>query len=411
MKTRLISLLVTAIAVIALLPAPSAQANDRPFEGVTLNFFNWGYFSNPELIQQFERETGITVNYSRYNSNEELFTRLMTGGTHYDIMIPSDYMVAQLINTVNSNGDLGMLRPLNWDNIPNIQYVDDFFRNQNFDPHNRYSVPYAWGVTGIVYNTNYVETPTSWNALWDEQHRGRILMFNNSRDAFGVAALLLGHDINDLSEDTLAAQSELLRSQRSLVRQYVMDEIYVMMPGRQAHLAPWYVGSFFYMHYNNNDLNFAKDLEEGVNFFLNNMVIPYNSRNPEAAEAFINFFTSPEISGRNMAFVGYSTPIYEARAWIAYDTETNPYGLPPEHMALAYPSYEWLSANALPHMFQFRTIEEVNNLNNEWRRLRAGRDNLLIYWIGVPAVIILLAAGYIIMKQRKKKRDAAIDED
>ncbi|MCL2546788.1 MAG: spermidine/putrescine ABC transporter substrate-binding protein [Oscillospiraceae bacterium] len=398
MKKKIVSLLVMAIVLAGI--TPLSQTADacvtcednthgvQDFTGVTINVFNWGLFIDEDLIAEFEAETGITVNYSTYSTNEELYTQLQIGGASYDVIVPSDYMIEQLIEE-------DMLFPLNFNNIPNFQYIDELFLNPAYDPQNAFSVPYAWGITGIIYNSDHVSTPTSWGALWNEDYANRILMFNNPRDAFGVAALYRGDNINDMSDEAIIAQRELLIEQRPLVLQYVMDEIYTLMPAGEAWLAPWYVGSFFYMQYSNPSLRFAIP-DEGVNFFVNAMVVPASSRHPEAAEAFINFFTRPDVSGRNMNHVGYSTPVTAAREYIE---------LSDENFALAYPDYEWLRANAFEHMFAFESVEATNRLNDEFRRVRAER-NLLPYLIGVPAVVVVLAGLFIAMKVAKKRRAA-----
>ena len=180
---------------ISLLPAPAKAA-----ESVTINVYNWGQYISDgsdgclDVNAAFTEATGIQVNYMTFDSNESMYTKLKTGGSTYDVIIPSDYMVGRLIAE-------DMLEPLDFDNIPNYQYIDESFKNTAYDPDNRYSVPYTWGAVGIIYNTKYVEEVTSWSALWDERYAGKILMFDNPRDAFAIAQFRLGFSVNDEDDD------------------------------------------------------------------------------------------------------------------------------------------------------------------------------------------------------------------
>ena len=286
---------------------------------ITLNVYNWGQNiadgsdDTMDIIAEFEkRYPNIDVNYNTYASNEELYTKLSTGGVTVDVIIPSDYMVARLKNE-------GMLEPLNKDNIPNLANIDESFLNQSFDPDNTYSVPYTWGTVGILYNTQYVDPAdvTGWELLWNEDYAGKILMFDNSRDAFGVAQYLLGYDINTSDKAELQACAEKLKEQKPLLQQYVMDQVYDLMENEVAWIAPYYAGDCMAMMQENENLAFYLPEDQGFNFFIDSMCIPTCCQEKDAAELFINFMCEPEISGANMDYIWYGSPVKGARDYMA----------------------------------------------------------------------------------------------
>ena len=236
-----------------LIPAPEAHAAPN-----TINVYNWGQYISDgtdgyiDINAAFEEATGIHVNYMTFDSNETMYTKLKTGGSSYDVIIPSDYMVGRLI-------DEGLLLPLNFDNIPNYQYMDEAYKNTAYDPDNLYSVPYTWGTVGIIYNSAYVdeEDVGSWDLLWNSKYAGKILMFDNPRDAFAIAESMLGYSLNTRDEDELRAAAYKLIEQKPLVQAYVMDQIYDKMERGEAWIAPYYAGDYLMMVGENEDLRFC----------------------------------------------------------------------------------------------------------------------------------------------------------
>lgn len=214
-----------------------------PDTGVVINVYNWGeYISNGvegsmDVNAEFTRRTGIGVNYTTYDTNEAMYAKLASGGGDYDIIVPSDYMVSRMIEE-------DMLAELDFSNIPNFQYIDETFRNPAYDPENRYSVPYTWGLVGLFYNTDYVtkEETQSWDVLWDEKYAGKILMFDNSRDSFGIAMKLLGYSFNSTDLNQWQEAADLLVQQAPLVQSYAMDQIFQKMESGEAWIAPYYSG-------------------------------------------------------------------------------------------------------------------------------------------------------------------------
>ena len=281
----------------------------------TLYVYNWGQYISEgddgslDVIAAFEEAyPNIRVQYSTYDSNEIMYSKLANGGITVDVIIPSDYMIGRMVQE-------GMLEELNFDNIPNYQYIDDAFKNTSYDPENKYSVPYTWGTVGIIYNTKYVDEAdvTGWELLWNEKYAGKILMFDNSRDAFGIAEYLLGYDVNTTDETELQDCAAKLAEQKPVVQQYVMEQIFGAMENEEAWIAPYYAGDYLTMVEENPDLAFYRPTAQGYNMFIDAMCIPTCCQEKKAAETFINFLCSPEISSANMAFLGYSVPSTAAK--------------------------------------------------------------------------------------------------
>lgn len=326
----------------------------------TLNVYNWGqYISNGEddtrdLISEFTEKTGIKVNYNVYDSNESMFTKLETGGSSIDIVIPSDYMIERLI-------DNNMLLEIDFSNVPNYKYVDEQFKNLSYDPENKYSVPYTYGTVGLIYNTKYVkETVDSWSILWNKKYKDKVLMFDNPRDSFAIAQTYLGYDVNNCTNDQLYDCFEILAEQKPMVQQYVMDQIFETMVSEEAWIAPYYAGDFYTMYDDNDNLAFAHP-KEGFNYFVDAMCIPKSSKNKSAAEEFINFFCDPEISAANMEYIGYSSPISKAREFMDEETANDP---------IIYPSPELLKKS---YMFENLPDETLQYFNKLWLKVKISK--------------------------------------
>ena len=315
---RIFKRVCAAVLVVCLLVGGIFLVFSARQETITLNVYNWGQNiadgsdGTVDIIAAFEEAyPQIDVNYTTYASNEELYSKLSTGGITVDVIIPSDYMIARMIQE-------NMLLELDFENIPNFSYVDDQFKNPDYDPQNLYSVPYTWGTVGILYNTKYVDEAdvTGWELLWNEKYKDKILMFDNSRDAFGIAQYLLGYDVNTTDKSELQACAEKLIEQKPIVQQYVMDQIYSAMENEEAWIGVYYAGDCMLMMESNEDLAFYLPTHQGFNLFTDAMCIPNCSQEKEAAELFINFMCDPEISGANMDYICYGSPISEARNYM-----------------------------------------------------------------------------------------------
>ena len=319
---------------------------------ITLNVYNWGQNiadgsdETLDIIAAFEAEyPDIDVNYITYSSNEELYTKLSTGGITVDVIIPSDYMIARLANE-------GMLEELDFENIPNYAGVDDAFKNRDFDPENKYSVPYTWGTVGILYNTKYVDEAdvTGWELLWNEAYADKILMFDNSRDAFGIAQFLLGYSINTTDKAELQACADKLKEQKPLLQQYVMDQVYDLMENEVAWIAPYYAGDCMAMMQNNEDLAFYLPVDQGFNFFIDSMCIPTCCQEKDAAELFIDFMCRPDISGANMDYIWYGSPISAAKEYMDETLATSDVVYPSEEVLANGTSFAFLPEDISRYM-------------------------------------------------------------
>lgn len=302
-------------------------------QDMSINVYNWGEYiadGSEEGIMdvnaEFEAATGIKVNYTTYATNEELYAKMKGGGADYDIIIPSDYMIARMIKE-------DMLATLDYDLIPNSKYVMDTFKNPIYDENNAHSVPYTWGTVGIIYNKNLVdETNIDWDILWNEKYADQILMFDNPRDAFAIAEIILGYSLNTENPDELKAAAEKLKEQKSLVQAYVMDEIFDKMGAEEAALAPYYAGDAVTLMADYDFLGFAVP-ESGTNRFVDAMCIPKTSQKAEAAHMYINFLMEPEVALANCEYIGYSTP--HSQVFEMLDDEIKNDGF-------SYPSDEYL---------------------------------------------------------------------
>ena len=388
MKKRIVAMALALLLLAAALPAGVLAAEETE----SINVYNWGQYISDgsdgyiDVIEEFEKATGIHVNYTTFDSNETMYTKLKTGGSSYDVIIPSDYMIARLIAE-------DMLEPLDFSNIPNYQYIDESFKNTDYDPENVYSVPYTWGTVGLIYNTKYVDNVTSWTALWDEAYKGKILMFDNCRDAFGIAELIKGFSLNTEDQAEFEDVAALLQEQKPLLQQYVMDQIFERMEREEAWIAPYYAGDFLMMVQENPDLAFCLP-EEGFNLFIDAMCIPKGCTNKAGAEAFINFLCDPEISGRNLDYLGYSTPISAAKEYMDPETVSSP---------VAYPDAETLSRGA---SFRALSIDANQRMDALWLDVKSTGSNTTVYLIAGGAAIVILVVLLIVLQVRKKKKKA-----
>ena len=294
---------VMACCFVAVVVFLTGATSSRP----VVNVCSWGEYIDTDLITQFEEETGIRVNYQTVESNETLYSLLKSGGADYDVVVPSDYMIARLIEE-------DMLEELDYGNIPNFGLIDDRFRNLSYDPENIYTVPYTWGTLGIIYNTSMVDGEiTSWSALYDDQYAGNVLLINNSRDALGAALCCLGYSVNTADEAQIREAYGLIAdaNRRGVFQGKVMDEVFQKMEGGNAAIATYYAGDYLTMAENNEDLAFVVP-EEGSNWFVDAMCVLKDAPHKTEAEMWINFIASTEANLANMDFIGYASPNREA---------------------------------------------------------------------------------------------------
>ena len=350
MKKKVFALVLSVVMVMSLTAGLTGCGSSAESKG-EVNVYNWGEYIDETLLDEFTQQTGIKVNYTTYSDNESLYSMLSSGTVDYDVIIPSDYMISRLISE-------GMLEKLDFDNIPNYSYIDDAYKGLEYDPDNEYSVAYTWGTVGIIYNTTMLDyVPDSWSVLWDENLSGQILMFDNSRDALGIALKYLGYSQNTTDEAQIKEAVDLLIKQRPLVQSYVMDQIFDKLEGGEAAVGPYYAGDAITMIAENPDLAFVTP-KEGTNLFVDAMCVPKGAANKANAEAFINFMCDPENMAKNIEFIGYSSPSSAARELLSDDLKDS---------EIAYPDTSLLANDDTFINLPQATLDLYDS---EWVRLR-----------------------------------------
>ena len=342
-------------------------------EKLTLNVYNWGeYISDGsedsfDTIMEFEswyEETygvPVTVNYSTYASNEDMYSKLSSGAVSYDVIIPSDYMIARMMEEE-------MLLPLNFENIPNAENINESFHGLYYDPEDKYTVPYTYGIVGVIYNENVVDAADAgdWDLMWNEKYAGSILQYNNSRDAFGTAMYKLGLDVNSTDKAVWDQAAQALIDQKPVVGSYVMDEIYNMMEAGEAAVGSYYAGDYFTMLENQaEDVSLKFYYPERTNYFIDAMCIPACTRNQELAEIFINYMLSEEAAIANAEFINYGSPnrsVYENPGYIE--------AMGPEAMEILYPELDAFGEKYNEFAYRNMTQDMLDYLNTLWENVK-----------------------------------------
>lgn len=378
----------------------TTQFDYEKFKGVELSVYNWGYYisdgseGSVNVNEEFEKLTGIKIVYDNYDSNESMHAKLESGGSvDYDVIFPSDYMIGRLIEE-------GRLAELNFDNIPNYKYIDSKYKGLEYDPEDKYSVPYNVGKVGVIYNTEMVEEiPDSWSLLWDERYKGKLLNFNNSRDAFAIAQFYLGLDINGDNKADWDKAYEKLVEQKVLLQAYVMDEVFNKMESGEAVAAPYYAGDFFTMYENNDKLGFYYP-KEGTNVFVDAVCVLKDSKNKEAAELYINFLLDPQIAKANAEYMYYASPntaVIEDEEYLSFLDE-----LHPNAFEILYADVE--NCDSFTNLSQ----DTKDYMADKWTSLGAAiteeSNNIGVY---ILCIIILIGIVVYVVVQKiiKKKRE------
>ena len=403
MKKRILSLLLATLLLVSIFSVVASAEETEDTEeseasqtvgstGVTINVYNWGeYISNGtddslDVNEEFTKRTGIGVNYTTFDSNESLYSKLAGGGADYDVIIPSDYMISKLISK-------NMLAEIDYDNVPNFEYIDEKFKDSEYDPGSKFSVPYTWGLVGLFYNKDFIEeAPTSWSVLWDENYAGKILMFDNPRDAFSIAQKRLGISMNTTDEADWNKAAELLKEQKPYVQAYVMDQIFDKMESGEAWLAPYYSGDAGVLVGQNDNIGFVFP-EEGTNYFVDAMCIPATSSHKAEAEAYINFLCDPEIAGANMDFVGYSTPETAAKEYLSEEVTENP---------IFYPDEETMNNTEVFVNLPQDTSLMIDTL---WAEVKMGGPGQSATLVAIILGFLAVYIGIVIYKKQKRKRE------
>ena len=350
------------------------------------NVFNCGDYIDEELITKFEEETGYKVEYSTYDTNEIMYSKIKSGSNKYDLVFPSDYMIEKMINE-------GMAEKINFDNIPNYKYIDEKFKNLSYDPNNEYSVPYMWGTIGIIYNPEIVkEEVKSWDILWDKKYDKEIIMFNSVRDTMAIALSKLGYSMNSTNPEEIKQAADILIEQKPIVKAWFVDQVKDAMINDEAALATVWSGDANYIISENPKLEYVVP-EEGSNKWFDAMVIPKDAPNKEGAEAFINFLTDPENSLQNVDYIQYYTP-----NWKTYE-------MLDDEVKESYPTDETLD-NC--EVFKDLDRDSLKIYDDEWIRIGSTSTNnstspSLLGFLGMGLVlgIFILLILYLLKKFKK----------
>ena len=408
MKKVFILLSVAALLVVFAMFGSACGENDK----IVLNVYNWGEYisdgtdDSVDINAEFEaycasKGLNVEVNYMMFDSNESMYNKIKSGAVSYDVIIPSDYMIARMIEE-------DMLEPLNFDNIPNIVNIDKTHLNRYYDEQQKYTAPYFVGVVGIIYNTKYVDEADigTWDLLWNEKYAGKILQFNNARDAFGTALCKNGYSLNTTNMAEWNKALDDLKAQKPLLQAYVMDEIFNKMETGSAWIAPYYAGDFLTMYEENNDLAFYIP-EGGTNVFADAMCIPKGAENKEIAEMYINFMLEPHIGAANSEFVYYASP----------NTKVNE---DPDYIECMEEVYEGAIDILAPEFPEGYKLEYYHNFDDEmlvqinslWEQLKidTGTEDGVVADLGIyiscGVIVVGIAAfftvRYIINRKRRK---------
>lgn len=368
---KTISLIIAGILIMSLAIIASAQ------EEITLNVYNWGEYIDQDVITLFEEKyPHITVNYTTFDSNESMYSKMISGAASYDVVIPSDYMVSKLIKE-------DLLYELDFNNIPNYKHIGEAYKNQKHDPENKYSVPYLWGTVVVMYNSDFVDEDDvknqSLDLLWNEKYAGKILMFDNPRDAFCLALLKLGYSMNSETHSEWEEAAVLLSKQKPLVQAYVMDAIFDKMESGEAWIAPYYAGDALLISENNPEIKYYIPVD-GTNMFIDSMCILNTSEHKKEAELFINFMCDPEISRMNAEAVGYSTPNTETLKMLDSEIVEN---------KIIYPSTEYLKENTDVFVNLSQSTQILQSTLWTSLKIEASNKSASLNWIDIFCICII----------------------
>lgn len=406
---RVSAIFLCAVMLLSL-TLPLVSCDETSGGSVTeLYVYNWGEYisdgsegsldSNKAFEEWYFETFGerVKVVYSTYSSNEDMYAKLSGGAVSYDVIVPSDYMIERLIAE-------DMLAPLNYDNIPNIKNIVPEFYGEDaefdyYDEGGVYSVPYFYGMVGIIYNTEMVDEEDigSWDLMWNEKYKGNILQFNNSRDAFGSAQYLLGLDVNSDDESEWRLALDKLREQKDILQGYVMDEIFNKMEGGSAAISSYYAGDFLAMYENNDSLEFYYP-SEGTNLYVDAMCIPKTSKNKTVAERYIDFMLTEEPAVENALYTYYASPnrvVRESRDYIdcMEEIKEGAFDL----------MYDTADVEASPYKnLSDKRLAMVNNL---WEELKSDIDVSPTIYVICAVIVAAMLFSVIFFAVRKKKRN------
>lgn len=346
MKKKILSILLSLVMIFSLVSCKKDVKD-------VVYVYNWGEYIDESLLRDFEKETGIKVVYEVFEQNEDMYMKLKNGGSNYDVVVPSDYMIERMISE-------NMLEEIDREKIPNFKNITEDFLNEDYDPEGKYSIPYLWGTVGIVYNSKLIdEEVDSWDILWDEKYKDEIIMMNSTRDSIGVALIKNNYSMNSRNIDELNKAKEDLIKQKPLVFAYLVDETKSQMVNGEAKLAVMYSGDALTAMEENEDLRYVVP-KEGSNIWFDSMCIPKGAKNKENAEKFIDYILRPEVSAAIGEYVGYSLPNKEGVKLLPEDMQSD---------EVAYPNLK-----ELPKMEVFKDPKDINSVYDDiWAEVKLSK--------------------------------------
>ena len=326
---------------------------NKDIAGEKLYVYNWGEYIDESILKDFEKETGIKVIYETFTQNEDMYMRIKEGGSNYDVVVPSDYMIERMISE-------DMLMEMDMSKLSNFKNIGEDYLNMEYDPEQKYSVPYFWGTVGILYNKKMIkEKPESWSVLWDKKYKDNIIMMDSTRDSIGIALIKDGYSMNSRNMKELEQAKNDLIEQKKIVMAYLVDEIKSQMVNEEAALAPVYTGDAIVAMNENENLDYVIP-KEGSNIWFDAMVIPKEAKNVENAYKFIDYVLRPEVSAKIAEYVEYSTPNTEAYKLLENDLNFK---------EVAYPDL-----SQYPNLEVFKNPSDYNKIFTDiWAEVKAAR--------------------------------------
>ena len=428
--SKIISLLLVISFMLGLCSCDDEETPQKKYPTKTLNVYNWGEYISDEDDEEaglYDVNSGfeeyfnkflaekhgyyIKVNYSTYATNEDMYAKITNSAVAYDIVIPSDYMIQKMIAA-------DLLYEIDFSKLTNYGNISDDFKNMPYDPENKYSVPYTYGMLGVIYNSEFVAeedvADQSWGLLWNEKYEGKILQFNNPRDAFGTAMYWKNLDINSNDPEVWNQALELLKEQKPLLQGYVNDEIFNKMKGASAYIAPYFAGDFLTMAAENEDLDFYYPTE-GTNYFVDAMCIPKTSKNVDVAHEYINYMISLEAARANALYIGYaspntavtSDPTYQELLAYNYDTDRISAWEILYETSKGEANVNYSYSPAYEDFYRDENVDIQVLINSLWESLKT--ENSTELWIhlasGAIIVSVVSLASYNVYIKKKRSRD------
>ena len=303
----------------------AAICGDKSKLAKTLHFYNWTNYMDDAILAEFEQTCGVKVVQDTFASNEDLLAKLQAGASGYDVIIPSDYMVAIM-------RELNLLATLDFSHIPNAKNITPIFRNPPYDPEQKVSVPYQWGTTGLAYNTKRVkEAIDGWDDIFDPQKAcafGGLSMLNDAREVLGAALKLKGYSMNDTDPVHWAEAKAMVSAIKPCITTFDNASFADILQAGEVAVSHGFSGEFAKAIEENPDLTYIVP-KEGTTIWVDNMAVPADAPSQVTAEIFINFLLRPDIGARLTNYTYYASPNEASKSLIKPEITGNASIYPP----------------------------------------------------------------------------------